>query len=206
MQLSTPFDDDFLRGEKHLFSRRKDNCLCLLILLITNRMKKISIALLACVLIVVGYVIIKTPKTGPLAPSPEMSMVGKDLPKLTVQFLKEQIDVSGKPILIDFWATLCPPCIESMPHLNEIYKKYRAQGLEVIGITDEDKETVGKFLEQLPVDYPIAIDPGSKYSDLVIPDGIIPHVFLVNKKGEIVWEGKGYPIELKDSDIENILK
>ena len=159
-------------------------------------MKKIGAVLLIFALIFIGYFFIKTPNG--------MPMVGKNLPKLTVQFLKEQIDISGKPVMIDFWGVLCPPCIESMPHLNEIYKKYQLQGLEVIGITIDDKETVEKFLEQRPVDYRIAIDKDSKYSDIIIPEGNIPHIILANRKGKIVWEG--HPVDLRDSDIEKILK
>ena len=79
------------------------------------------------------------PMTSDLMARAEKSLVGQSLPKLSVQWLGKKPDTEGKPMIVEFWATWCPPCRESIPHLNEIYAKYKEKGLQVVGITDEDR-------------------------------------------------------------------
>ncbi len=57
--------------------------------------------------------------------------------------------LTGKPLIVEFWATWCPPCRTSIPHLNEVYKKYKDKGLEIIGVTDEDLSTVNALSGRL---------------------------------------------------------
>ena len=133
----------------------------------------------------------------------EKSMVGQPLPKLSVQWLEKKPDTEGKPMIVEFWATWCPPCRESIPHLNEIYAKYKDKGLQVVGITDEARAKIIKFKKEVPIEYSVGLDVCGKYSK---PFGIqgIPHAVLVDKSGKVVWEG--HPMSLKDSQIEEILK
>lgn len=131
------------------------------------------------------------------------TMVGQKLPELKVNYIDPKPETAGKPMIVEFWATWCPPCRQSIPHLNEIYKKYKDQGLVVIGLTDEDRQTVSKFRKQVPIDYTAAIDRDGKLGKEFGVDGI-PHAVLVNKSGEIVWEG--HPMSLTDADIEKIVK
>jgi thiol-disulfide isomerase/thioredoxin len=143
------------------------------------------------------------PMTSGLMARTEKSMVGQPLPKLSVQWLEKKPDTEGKPMIVEFWATWCPPCRESIPHLNEIYAKYKDKGLQVVGITDENRAKIIKFEKDVPIEYPVGLDVGGKYSK---PFGIqgIPHAVLVDKSGKVVWEG--HPMSLKDSQIEEILK
>jgi thiol-disulfide isomerase/thioredoxin len=127
---------------------------------------------------------------------------GDAFPSLSLNYLGVRPELSGKPLLVEFWATWCPPCRKSIPHLNEIYSKYKAQGLQIVGITDEDEATVKKFQEKLPMNYNVAINtPQSIYKQFGIE--AIPTAFLVDKGGKIVWTG--HPMELTESQLQQVL-
>lgn len=63
----------------------------------------------------------------------------------------------GRPLLLNFWATWCPPCVEELPLLNRFYGERRAQGWQVLGVAVDQPPAVRKFLEKLPLAYPVAI-------------------------------------------------
>lgn len=128
--------------------------------------------------------------------------VGKELPSLGVTYLGTQPDLKGKPAIVEFWATWCPPCRTSIPHLNEINKKFKDKGLVVIGISDESKEVVEKFQKTTPMEYHVAVG-GAEIQKKFDINGI-PHAFIVGKDGKIVWEG--HPMRLTDKEIEKALK
>lgn len=111
--------------------------------------------------------------------------------------------LTGKPLIVEFWATWCPPCRTSIPHLNELYKKHREKGLEIIGVTKEDEATVSSFVKNIPIDYHVAFDSGGKFGK---PFGIkgIPHAMILDKEGKVVWEG--HPMSLPESQLEAVLK
>lgn len=101
----------------------------------------------------------------------------------------------GKNIfVIEFWATWCPPCRKSIPHLSELQGKYKDKGVVVVGITSEEADTVKPFVEKqgANMEYAVAIDDqgktGEAYMAAFKQDGI-PHAFVVDKKGIIVWHG-----------------
>lgn len=132
----------------------------------------------------------------------EKNWVGEKLPKISVNFLKASPELEGKPLLLEFWATWCPPCRESIPHLNELYAKFKDRGLEIVWVTDEPNAVIRKFQKDVPMDYPTATDTGGRLSEKMGVSGI-PSAFLANKDGVIVWQG--HPASLKDADIEKAL-
>src|SRR5687768_7833365 len=131
------------------------------------------------------------------------SNVGQQLPELKLDYIKGKPETAGKPMIVEFWATWCGPCKTSIPHLNEIFKKYKDKGLVVIGITDEDNQTIRNFTRQVPIDYYAATD---KKGDIGKGFGVrgIPHAMLVDKSGKIVWEG--HPMGLKEEEVEKVLQ
>jgi thiol-disulfide isomerase/thioredoxin len=128
--------------------------------------------------------------------------VGKELPALGVEYLSKAPELKGKPVIVEFWATWCPPCRTSIPHLNELNKKFKDKGLVIVGVTDEDKATVDDFQKKLPMDYSVALDKGGLGQKFGIQG--IPHAFVVGKDGKILWEG--HPMALKEAEIEKALK
>jgi thiol-disulfide isomerase/thioredoxin len=157
-------------------------------------MKKVAIAL--CMGLLIGL------SAAPARAQLVAAKQGEQLPALALNYLGKQPELTGKPLLVEFWATWCPPCRKSIPHLNEIYAKYKAQGLQIVGITDEDEATVKKFQKQVPMDYNVAINtPGSIFQQFGVT--AIPTAFLVDKSGKIVWTG--HPMELSEAEIESVL-
>jgi peroxiredoxin len=96
--------------------------------------------------------------------------------------LKEQ---RGKVVVLNFWATWCPPCRKEMPDLETLYQQFKDQGLVILAISDEDAGKVKPFVAQQKVTYPILLDPGRKVNELFQIEGI-PKTFVYDRNGKLV--------------------
>jgi peroxiredoxin len=96
--------------------------------------------------------------------------------------LKEQ---RGKVVVLNFWATWCPPCRKEMPDLEALYQQFKDQGLVILAISDEDAGKVQPFVAQQKVTYPILLDPGRKVNELFQIEGI-PKTFVYDRNGKLV--------------------
>jgi peroxiredoxin len=94
-------------------------------------------------------------------------------------------DLRGKVVLVNFWATWCPPCRKEMPDLETLSSRFGPQGLVILGISDEDAGTVSPFIAKQGTTYPILLDPGRKVNELFQIDGI-PKTFVYGRDGRIV--------------------
>ena len=94
-------------------------------------------------------------------------------------------DLRGKVVMVNFWATWCPPCRKEMPDLETLYNRFGPQGLVVLGISDEDAPTVTPFITKQGTTYPILLDPGRKVNEIFQIDGI-PKTFIYGRDGKIV--------------------
>ena len=94
-------------------------------------------------------------------------------------------DLHGKVVLVNFWATWCPPCRKEMPDLQALFDKYKDRGLIVLSISDEEAAKVTPFIDQQNITYPVILDPGDKVHELFHVDGI-PKTFVYNRDGAIV--------------------
>lgn len=122
-------------------------------------------------------------------------------------------DYAGKVVILDFWATWCPPCRNEIPHFNELAAEYGDKGLVVLGVSvDRDGvDVVKKFRDSFPVKYPVVMgDQGTsqQYQTYLPPDqrGGIPFTFIVDKEGNIREKYVGYrPKEVFETAIKNLL-
>jgi thiol-disulfide isomerase/thioredoxin len=94
-------------------------------------------------------------------------------------------EVRGKVVLVNFWATWCPPCRKEMPDLDGLYQRFKDQGLVVLAIDDEEIGKIRPYLAEHPVTYPILLDPGRKANESFHIDGI-PKSFVYDRQGKLV--------------------
>lgn len=111
----------------------------------------------------------------------------------------------GYVLVIDFFATWCPPCKESIPYLNEMNRKYGKQGLQVLGLSmDEDGErAVKSFIGEYRINYPVALPPEQVQIDYGIIS--VPVIFVIDKKGKVVEIYRGFTDEIGRS-METLIK
>ncbi len=91
----------------------------------------------------------------------------------------------GKPLLLNFWATWCPPCVEEMPMLSE-FQSQHAQRIQVLGLAVDQVSAVKKFLDKTPVSYPVAMAGSLGLSiakDLGNQGGGLPFSVFFDDKG-----------------------
>ena len=94
-------------------------------------------------------------------------------------------DLHGKVVLVNFWATWCPPCRKEMPDLDALYNKFKDQGLVILAISDEEAAKVTPFIAERKISYPILLDPGRKVNEAFIVEGI-PKSFVYDRTGKMV--------------------
>jgi peroxiredoxin len=94
-------------------------------------------------------------------------------------------DLRGKVVLVNFWATWCPPCRKEMPDLEALYLQFQDQGFVVLAISDEDASTVNPFLAERTITYPVLLDPGRKVNEQFQIEGI-PKSFVYDRSGKLV--------------------
>jgi peroxiredoxin len=96
-------------------------------------------------------------------------------------------DLKGKVVLLNFWATWCPPCRKEMPDLDAIYDKFKKKGLVVLSVSDEDETTVRRYLSEFHYSYPLALDSGRKLNTAFEIEGI-PKSFVYDREGNLVTQ------------------
>jgi peroxiredoxin len=96
-------------------------------------------------------------------------------------------DLRGKVVLVNFWATWCPPCRKEMPDMETLYRRFQPQDLVILAISDEEASKVQPFIAAARYTYPILLDPGRKIHESFQVDGI-PKSFLYDRDGKLVAE------------------
>ena len=109
----------------------------------------------------------------------------KDLQDKAVSISKYK----GKLVLVDFWATWCPPCVASVPEVQKVYNKYHDKGFEVVGISlDEDKDALEKFVKQRKLPWSQHFD-GARFDGKLAKKygvNVAPTTYLIGRDGKII--------------------
>ena len=137
--------------------------------------------------------------------------VGQTPPEITVkEFLNAPAEMPktleglrGRVILLEFWATWCPPCRAMIPHLKQLFEKYSSRGLQIISVSAENMDVVKPFVEANSMTYTIGLDDNKQ---TVHAYGIksIPMAYLIGRDGKVIWQG--HPAQLKEGQIEEALQ
>jgi thiol-disulfide isomerase/thioredoxin len=101
---------------------------------------------------------------------------------------------SGRPLLVNVWASWCGPCIEEMPELDRYAREQAANGTQVVGIALDEEAAVRAFLRRVPVRYAILIDtPGPTDAGVRLgnPKGVLPYSVLIGADGRLLKQRIG---------------
>lgn len=108
----------------------------------------------------------------------------------------------GQPLLLNFWATWCPPCVEELPLLNRFYAEQRARGWQVLGLAVDQVPAVQRFLARMPLDFPNVV-AGLGGSDLGRQlgnaSGGLPFTVVFDRQGRVAQRKLG---QVKPADLD----
>ncbi len=118
---------------------------------------------------------------------------------LTLGQMQTLGELKGKVVVLDFWATYCPPCLEEIPHLVALQKQHK--DLQVIGLHvggEEDRPKVPKFVEKLKINYTLAFPDDALSAALLGGESAIPQTFVFNREGKFVEKFVGFNAAVKN--------
>ena len=122
--------------------------------------------------------------------------IGTKAPEIQLEAIYNKVDnkiptlesLKGEIVVLDFWAIWCSPCVAAFPENNELYNKYKEQGLHFIAITDDPKEKLENFLKKVKVDFWIGRDEDKQdFNNYQIIAR--PQIYIINRDGIIVYQG-----------------
>jgi thiol-disulfide isomerase/thioredoxin len=117
-------------------------------------------------------------------------------------------DYRGKVVLVDFWASWCKPCRQSIPWLNEMHSRYAADGLVILGVNvDAERADADKFLRQMPIEFSVVFDSNGDLARRFSLKGM-PSTLVFDRSGSLVMTHLGFQQSRKDAretDLRNLL-
>ena len=138
----------------------------------------------------------------------------KVLPSIQIKDVKgnpfntSRITNDGKPVIISFWATWCKPCVKELTAIAEVYEEWQQEtGVKIFAVSIDDSRSstqVEPLVNGKNWDYTVLLDPNGDFKR-AMNVGPIPHTFLINGKGEIVWQHTSFA-EGAELDLINLVK
>ena len=153
-------------------------------------MTKISTAIVACLTLILwipcsiaaGQSL--TPLNSPIA-APEFNLVDMNGKQHKLS------DYRGKPVIVNFWATWCPPCREELPAMNRAWGEIKNQGIEMLAVNvGEDEDTIFSFMGDYPIDFTVLLDESGDIINEWPVKGV-PTTFVVDPEGKLVYRAIG---------------
>jgi peroxiredoxin len=161
----------------------------------TRNVRKLGLqSLLVVVLIMIGVGIIVllqtkdsslnltgSPRLGQGEPAPDFSLPGLDGQMVRLA------DYRGKVVLLNIWATWCPPCVEEMPSMEKLYQTLKGEDFEILAVSMDESgaQAVGPFMEKHRLNFPALTDTKGAIKSLYLTTGV-PESFIIDKDGIIV--------------------
>jgi peroxiredoxin len=142
----------------------------------------------------------------------EQSLAATKMPDWSLESVRDgkvldSDSFEGKVLLLTFFATWCPPCVEEVPVLNKLHNEFEANGFSVIGLSVDQQglSTVARFVEKRGISYPVVMAEEKTTRDFGGVYGI-PVAFLVNKSGNVVKRYTGYvQHKILEKDVQSLL-
>lgn len=160
----------------------------------------------------IAFASLLAPAVTPVAASPA---IGDKAPKVVAEkwyttrppALPGEEGARKHVFLVEFWATWCPPCLRSIPHLNDLHKKHAKDGLVVIGLSNEEASDIEPFVkDKAKMEYHVGSDSDMATWDPYMSDVEgIPHAYVVDRNNIVVWSGNPLDTRAMDHVIEQVL-
>ena len=148
-----------------------------------------STLILLALILGAGWIWLNRIPGGAAASIESIPLRGHPAPEFTLQTLEGDSlslsDLRGKAVVLNFWATWCPPCQAEMPELQAAHDEYASGGLVVLGVNQaEDKATVQAFLDERNLTFPVALDSQYEASQRYQVNSL-PSTFFIDRNGVI---------------------
>lgn len=131
-------------------------------------------------------------------PAPDFTLTSNQGENLRLE------DYRGQVVMLNFWASWCGPCRQEMPLMDEIYQNYKDLGFTVLAVNvDADSADANRFLEAVPVSYPVLYDTESRVSELYEVDAM-PTTVMIDRDGNARYLHRGYQPGYEDHYAEQV--
>lgn len=151
---------------------------------------------LGSILIVTSiYLVLRkqTPQASLSAVPAKVKFPAPELTLMDIQGISHSLaEYRGQVVLVNLWATWCPPCKEEMPALQAFYEKHKGSGFVIIAINDgESKEDVLQFVKEYGLTFPVWLDPTYIATEQAFHTMNLPSSFVINRNGivQLAWVG-----------------